>query len=127
MTGGNPSVPGHTEYVRADLLEAAEAETEAYRIREELHVAELEQTDKLASAERRIAELVHSIAFIKAEGERRGREAGIREAAEVCMRYAEHVSREAWLEMTPAAKRGLEYVATRILALLAKKPEVVDP
>ena len=69
-----PLQKDYTEYVRADLL---------------------------ASAERRIAELVHSIAFLKAEGERRGREAGIREAAKEAAPYRDE-----------------------ILELLAKKPEV---
>lgn len=122
-----------TEYVRADLLEAAEAETEAYRIREELHVAELEQTDKLASAERRIAELekadevldeakAQTMGLMLDKARAEGREAGIREAAEVAraMRDADTGPSE----YAQGARQGLQLAGRRILALLAKKPEV---
>ena len=87
----------------------------------------------LASAERRIAELEGTNAAIQvdladftnaafANGRAEGREAGIREAAEVAraMRDADTGPSE----YAQGARQGLQLAGRRILALLAKKPEV---
>ena len=79
---------------------------------------------KLSAAERRIAELEGEVtargdAIIRIRAE--GREAGIREAAEVAraMRDADTGPSE----YAQGARQGLQLAGRRILALLAKKPE----
>lgn len=138
------------EYVRADLLEAATVlATTRYQAiqtleadRQHLTNALRASTDKLASAERRIVDcrheamlevlheaenpsqtpiehmITHDVVVARAEG----REAGIREAAEVAraMRDADTGPSE----YAQGARQGLQLAGRRILALLAKKPEV---
>lgn len=142
--GGTPFIGGtlqpalnvsDAEYVRADLLEAATVlATTRYQAiqtleadRQHLTNALRASTDKLASAERRIAELeAQNAAMVRAmadvaETERHrtdtfaiGREAGVREAAYIPQKW----------QLAGVVSMSPGEAAREILALLAKKPGV---